>query len=141
MKINDVNALKGSVKDAAMSWGCKKIDELLKNRDTARMFAKRALGNFIARQDEKINSYVDNAFLLLADEAGSIDSDSAIDMFCGLLEEMKQQSYPLGPMVAKVGAGEVAFELPHNFLLDMFTGNMGVIKLTKDDFLELKNYF
>lgn len=141
MKINDVNALKGAVKDAALSWGNKKIDELFKNKTAVAVMAKRGLSNVVANYDEKINRYVDNAFMFLADEQGSIDSDSMVDMMCDLLTQMKEAEYPMGPVTAKVGAGQVAFELPHNFLLDMLTGGMGVIKFTKEDFLELKNYF
>lgn len=141
MKIDDVNVLKGSVKDAIVSWGNKKIDELFRNRATVAVLAKRGLNNFVALHDEKFNTYIDNAFMFLADENGNVDSDNMVDMLCELLTQMEQRSYTMGPMTAKIGAGVVAFELPHNFLLDMFTGNMGVIKLTKEDFLELKNYF
>lgn len=141
MKIKDVNALKGAVKDAVLSWGCKKIDELFKNRAAVAVMAKRGLGNVVAVNDERINGYVDKAFLFLADEQGNIDSDSVVDMLCDLLEQMEQKNYPIGPITAKVGSGEVSVELPHNFLLDMLTGGMGIIKFTKDDFLELKNHF
>lgn len=141
MKIKDVNALKGAVKDAVLSWGGKKIDELFKNRTAVAVMAKRGLGNYVANYDERINKYVDSAFLFLADEQGNIDSDCVVDMLCDLLEQMEQKNYPIGPIEAKIGAGEVAVELPHNFLLDMLTGGMSVIKFRKEDFLELKNYF
>lgn len=52
-----------------------------------------------------------------------------------------EEELPVGPVTAVIGAGEVALELPHNFLLDMLTGGMGTIRFTKEDFLELKNYF
>ena len=141
MKIKDVNALKGAVKDAALSWGNKKIDELFKNKTAVAVMAKRGLRNFVANYGERINGYVDNAFMFLADEQGNIDSDTMVEMMCDLLTEMKETECPMGPVTAKVGAGQVAVELPHNFLLDMLTGGMGVIKFTKEDFLELKNYF
>ena len=140
MKIDDVNAFKGAVKDAVVSWGNKKIEELFKGKPIEQ-FAKKALKNFITREDEKINRYVDNAFLFLADETGTIDSDTAIDDICSMFLEMKESNYQLGPVDLKVGNGQVAVNLPHNFLLDMLTGGMGVVKFTKEDFLELKNYF
>lgn len=141
MTISDVNVLKGAVKDAVLSWGGKKIDELFKNRAAVAVMAKRGLYNVVAGNDAKINAYVDRAFLFLADERGSIDSDGVVDMVCDLLAQMEKKSYPMGPVTAVIGAGEVALELPHSFLLDMLTGGMGVIRLNKDDFLELKNYF
>lgn len=140
MKIDDVNAFKGAVKDAVVSWGNKKIEELFKGRPIEQ-FAKKGLRNIIAREDEKINRYVDNAFLFLADETGAVDSDTVIDDVCAMFVNMKETTYPMGPVNLKVGGGEVAVNLPHNFLLDMMTGGMGVIKFTKEDFLELKNYF
>lgn len=78
MKIDDVNAFKGAVKDAVVSWGNKKIEELFKGKPIEQ-FTKKALKNFITREDEKINGYVDNAFLFLADETGAVDSDTVID--------------------------------------------------------------
>lgn len=140
MKIDDVNAFKGAVKDAFRGWGEKKIDELFKGKPVGH-FMKKGLNNFIAREDVKINSYIDNAFLFLADETGTIDSDMAIDDICSMFLEMKESNYQLGPVDLRVGNGQVAVNLPHNFLLDMLTGGMGVIKFTKEDFLELKNYF
>lgn len=140
MRIDDVNAFKGAVKDAVMSWANAKVDELFKGKPVGH-FVKKAVGNYIAREDAKINSYIDNAFLFLADENGVIDSDTVIDDVCGVFTDMKDKTYPCGPVDIKVGNGELAVLLPHNFLLDMFTGGMGVIKFTKEDFLELKNYF
>ena len=140
MKIDDVNTFKGAVKKALCSWGEKKIDELFKGKPVGH-FMKKGLNNFIAREEEKINSYIDNAFLFLADETGAIDSDTAIDDICSVMLETKECNYPMGPVDVKVGDGQVTVNLPHNFLLDMLTGGMSVIKFNKGDFLELKNYF
>lgn len=141
MKTTDVNALKGVVKKAVLSWGNSKIDELFAGREKAGFFAKKALGNYIAREDEKINSWIDNAFLFIADERGNVDSDEVVDTLCEMLGEMKESSYPIGPVTLAVGNGEIGIKLPNSFLLDMFMGNRSVIKFTKEDFLELKNYF
>lgn len=141
MKIADVNALKGAVKAAVQSWGNSKIDELFAGREKAGFFAKKALNNYIAREDERINSWIDNAFLFIADKEGNVDSDEVVNTLCDMLGEMKECTYPMGPVDVSVGKGEVGIKLPNNFLLDMFIGNRSVIKFTKEDFLELKNHF
>ena len=100
MKIDDVNAFKGAVKDAVVSWGNKKIEELFKGKPIEQ-FAKKGLRNIIAREDEKINGYVDNAFLFLADETGAVDSDTVIDDLCAMFVNMKETTYPVGPVDLK----------------------------------------
>lgn len=140
MKEADVYTFKGTVKTAIQSWGNGKIDELFAGREKAGFFAKKALNNYIAREDERINKWIDNAFLFIADEKGNIDSDEVVETLCNLLGEMKENTYPIGPVDVTVGKGEIGIKLPNNFLLDMLLGNKSVIKFTKEDFLELKNY-
>lgn len=140
MKVSDVNALKGQMKDAMVSWSDSMIDQMLPNKVTARTLFKNAIGNALTRFDGKINQLVDSAFLVFGDSNGVIDTDSTIDLLCGMLEEMKPTEYSIGFVDLIVGKGEVKLQFPHNIFSDLFVGDLGGVKLTTDDIKELKNY-
>lgn len=140
MKASDVNALKGQLKDAMVSWSDSMIDQMLPNKVTARTLFKNAIGNALTRFDGKINQLVDSAFLVFGDSNGVIDTDSTIDLLCGMLEEMKPTEYSIGFVDLIVGKGEVKLQFPHNIFSDLVVGDLGGVKLTTDDIKELKNY-
>lgn len=140
MKASDVNALKGQLKDAMVSWSDSMIDQMLPNKVTARTLLKNAIGNALNRFDGKINQLVDSAFLVFGDSNGVIDTDSTIDLLCGMLEEMKPTEYSIGFVDLIVGKGEVKLQFPHNIFSDLVVGDLGGVKLTTDDIKELKNY-
>lgn len=140
MKASDINALKGQLKDAMVSWSDSMIDQMLPNKVTARTLLKNAIGNALTRFDGKINQLVDSAFLVFGDSNGVIDTDSTIDLLCGMLEEMKPTEYSLGFVDLIVGKGEVKLQFPHNIFSDLVVGDLGGVKLTTDDIKELKNY-
>lgn len=140
MKASDVNALKGQLKDAMVSWSDSMIDQMLPNKVTARTLLKNAIGNALTRFDGKINQLVDSAFLVFGDSNGVIDTDSTIDLLCGMLEEMKPTEYSIGFVDLIVGKGEVKLQFPHNIFSDLVVGDLGGVKLTTGDIKELKNY-
>lgn len=68
------------------------------------------------------------------------DTDVA-EKFVDMFKEMDIQEYKIGMIPITVGKGEIVAELPHNPLLDMVVGNLGKVKITSADFLELKELF
>lgn len=140
MKTQDFNDLKGRIKGAAEQWMHAKVDELLPDRAAARTFIKNAISNVMERLDEQLNKYFDYLFMLVADKSKTIDSDVMIDFFAQLLDEMEISRYDVGLVGMTVGGGEICIELPRNLLFDMLVGNMGKIRIVKDDIIELKNF-
>lgn len=140
MKTSDVNAFKGQIKDAIVGWSSSMIDQMLPNRVTARTLFKNAIGNMMTRFDTKINHGVDAIFLMFGDSSGEIDTDSTIDLLCGMLNEMKPSKYSLGIFDVVVGSGEIKVEFPHNIFSDFIVGDLGGVKLTASDIEEFKNY-
>lgn len=140
MKIEDVNQFKGEVKSAFQQWGESKIDELFPERAAARTFMKNGLNNMLNRFDGKINGYVDMFFLFVADESGTVDSDTMIDSLAGLFKEMKERKYPVGMVDVTVGNGQLVIDLPHNLFLEMLVGDLGKVKFTTEDIKDFKNY-
>lgn len=141
MKATDINKFKGDFKTAIQEWVEYRIDELFPNKPQTKVLLKRGLNNYLSRADGKLNGMIDNSLLFITDENGTIDTDVAIDMFVDMFKEMDIQEYKIGMIPITVGKGEVVAELPHNPLLDMVVGNLGKVKITSADFLELKELF
>lgn len=140
MTTSDVNAFKGQFKNAIVGWTGKLIDQMLPNRVTARTLFKNAVGNMVTKFDGKINQAVDTVFLMFGDASGNIDTDSTIDLLCGMLNEMKPTQYSLGIADVVVGQGEIKIDFPHSIFSDFIVGDLSGVKLTTSDLEELKNY-
>lgn len=140
MTTSDVNAFKGQFKDAIVNWSNSMIDQMLPNRVTARTLFKNAVGNMVAKFDAKINQAVDTAFVMFGDSTGTIDTDSTIDLLCGMLNEMKPTQYSFGIVDAVIGQGEIKIQFPHSIFSDFIVGDLGGVKFTTSDIEGLKNY-
>ena len=140
MKASDVNAFKGKFKDAVVGWAGSMVDQMLPNKVTARTLFKNAIGNAVNRFDGKVNQLVDSAFLVFGDSEGVVDTDTTIDLLCGMLDEMKPTDYSLGFATATIGQGEVKLQFPHNIFSDLVVGDLGGVKLTTSDIKQLKNF-
>lgn len=139
MKIEDVNQFKGVMKNALQGWGNAKIDEMLPQKAAPKALLKNGLNNLLARYDADINKWADSIFLFVADENGVIDSDTMVDTLAGIFKEMPKKEYSYGSFSAVAGNGEIVISFPHNFLIDMLVGDMGSVRLTIEDILEIKS--
>jgi hypothetical protein len=140
MTTSDVNAFKGQFKDALVNWAGSLIDQMLPNRVTARTLFKNAIGNMVTRFDGKINQAVDAVFIMFGDASGNINTDSTIDLLCGMLNEMKPTQYSLGIVDAIIGQGEIKIQFPHSIFSDFIVGDLSGVKFTTSDIEGLKNY-
>jgi len=140
MTTSDVSKFKGSIKDAALAWVSNLIDEILPNQAAARALLKNAARNMLTRFGNKIDSGVDALFLMLGDEKGNINSDTAVDTLCDLLQEMPPKDYALGPFGATIGSGQICVEFPRNIISEMFAGNLSGVKITAEDIKKIKQF-
>lgn len=139
MKKNDLNLFKGEIKNAIQAWGDSKIDSIFPDKPAAKSFFKNGFHNLLAKEDERINKYLDMAFLFVADEQGVIDSDVLIENINSIFKEMEVKEYDFRGFHASVGRGEITIGFPQNFLLDMiFSG--GSLRFTTDDINDLKSF-
>lgn len=140
MKVEDVNRLKGSVKSAVQDWVNAKIEEVVPNKAAMRYVAKNYVSNVLNRMDSKLNVWIENIYLAVADEKGVIDTDTAIDMAIGIFKEIKPFEYHLGGgFLIEVGRGEIALNMPRNAIMDALVGDFGRLRFTSEDFEEFKN--
>lgn len=133
--------LTGNIKVAMKNWANGKIDELAANRPklkAASVYLKRGLSNYMEREDKRINSMVDGISLFVADKDGNIDTDMLIDDAVAMFKSMDVASYDVGAFNIEYGKGTITLNIPHNFFLDMIFGDLGQIRITADDLLEIK---
>lgn len=140
---DDINLLKGDIKTALMQWSEGKLNALCMAHPQLKpmsVYLRRGLTNYIDRIDDKVDSAVDMLLLFVADKNGNIDTDTlindAVEMF--KLSDVHQSN--IGAFDVTYGAGEILLSIPHNPILDVFFGNIGQIKLTAEDLLEMKNF-
>lgn len=140
MKTNDINLMKGKVKDAVLTWVDAQIDCLLPNKAAGRSLLKNAANNILTRYDEKINKGMDAAFLLFADKDGKMDSDTIVESLCSMLDEMTPSEYAFYGFEAKIGGGEICVDFPRSFLSELIAGDIGGVKITSADIKQIKDY-
>lgn len=140
---DDINLLKGDIKTALSKWSESKIDALTMSHPKLKpmsVYLRRGLTNYIDRIDDKVDSAVDMLLLFVADKNGNIDTDMLINDAIEMFKLSDVREAKVGIFDLTYGAGEVVLSLPRNPVLDIFVGDLGVIKLTADDLLELRNY-
>lgn len=139
----EADKLKADVGTALKQWSDAKITALTDAHPHLKpisVYLRRGVANYLERIDDQLDSTVDMLLLFVADDAGNIDTNTliadAVEMF--KLSDIHESS--LGIFDITYGAGEIMLSLPRNPILDIFIGDLGRIKLTADDLLELRNY-
>lgn len=133
--------LTDNIKVAIKDWANGKIDELAADRPklkAASVYLKRGLSNYIEREDKRIDSMVDGLSLFIADKDGNIDTDTLIDDAVEMFKTMDVNIAEIGMFKIEYGKGAVAVNIPHNVFFDMIFGDLGQVRITADDLLEIK---
>lgn len=133
--------LTGNIKLAITNWANGKIDELTAGRPrlkAASVYIKRGLSNYMEREDKRINSMVDGISLFVADKNGNIDTDMLIDDMVAMFRDMEMKHIDIGLFGIEYGRGAITVNIPHNIFFDMIFGDLGQVRITADDLLEMK---
>lgn len=141
---NELGKLKNDLLVNMEEWATYKIDVLVEckpNLKVASTYLKRGVRNWIARENCRIDKMVDNVALFIADEHGNINTDVIIDDFLEMFKVMDVQKANMGIFDIEYGKGEIKINIPHNPVIDLFMGDLGQIKITCDDILEIKDLF
>lgn len=133
--------LTADIKKSVKMWGEKKIDELCTERPrmkAASVYLKRGLNNWLDREGKQVDDMVSTLTLFVADKDGKIDTNTLIDDAVNIFREMDMNYSKIGAFGVEYGKGAVTISIPHNVLLDMIFGDLGQIKITAEDLLEVK---
>lgn len=139
MKTDDLFSLKGKVKDAVVRWGDMMVDRMFPKMPQLRAGLKRGVNNLVSRYDDKANTWLDGIFLMAGDEAGNVDTDTLVDMAADILDELPVSSFDLYVFRADIGKGEIVLRFPDGFLASALTGELGGVRITREDIIEMKN--
>ncbi len=128
---------KEQILSTVSEWADKQINSLVASNPRMSMFAprlKQGLENYIDKNESKI----DNMLLFVTDKDGKLDITDMFDEGMRMFQEMPVQTHKLMGLNTHVGQGAIEIKMPDNFLVSMFMGNTGSIKITTADIMELK---
>lgn len=140
MKTNDVSKFKNAMIVAIEKWSDMMIDKMVPGKAEIRTMMKNYVGNLLFQHGDKIEESIDQAFLFVGDKDGNIDSDSVVDMVCGLLNEMQESEFNFGRMSARVGKGQVEMVFPDGIISRILFGDLKGVRITNEDIKQIKNY-
>ena len=141
---NELCKLKSDLVVNMEEWACYKIDALVECNPHLKMastYLKRGVHNWLVRESESIDNMVENAALFISDEKGNINTDVIINDFLEMFKVMDVQKVDMGIFGLEYGKGEIKINIPRNPILDIFMGDLGQIKITCEDILEIKELF
>lgn len=137
----DTARLAADMINAVKTWAECKLDELCIARPrikAAAPYIKRGLTNWLDRKESAINEMVDTLALFVADDAGNIDTDTIIDDAVAIFRDMDVNNTTLGAFNIQYGKGAVVVDIPRNIVFDFIFGELGQIKITAEDLLDIK---
>ena len=140
----EIGKLKCDLKTNLQQWMESKIDALYADRPRLKsvsVYLKRGRNNWLAREDMRINKIVDNSMLFITDENGNIDVDVVMEDLIRMFREMDTRETMIGVFPVEYGKGEVRITIPHNPMLDLVFGDLGSVRITADDIMEIKGLF
>lgn len=143
-KNNELCKLKSDLLANIEEWANYKIDALVECKPDLKLastYLKRGMRNWLARESESIDRMVDNISLFISDEEGNINTDIVFDDLLEMFKSMDVQKAEMGIFCIEYGKGEIKINIPHNPIIDMFMGDLGQIKITCEDILEIKDLF
>lgn len=142
--IEQSSQFKEDMKNNIMKWAIGKIDQLCEGRPslkTASPYLKRGLRNYIARSSEKADRMADGLLMFVTDEDGNINTDIIVSDFVEMFRSMDVHQERIGSFLVEYGGGEIKVNIPHYPFMDMIFGELGQIKITAEDILEIKDLF
>lgn len=137
----DLTNFANDLTSAVRTWGECKIDELAGTKPklkAASVYLKRGLNNWLDRQESDIEQMVNTLALFAADKEGRIDIDTLINDAVQIFREMDTNFAQVGALAIEYGKGSVTISIPHNPLLDLIFGDLGQVRITADDIIEIK---
>lgn len=139
-----LRALKDKFHESLHTWIDDRIDDFASKNPrlkTVSTYMKRGAKNYLSRESDKIDGYIDSAALFICDENGNIDVNMLFDDFIEIFNSMEEKEFNLGILKGNLGSGAMKIEIPNNLLTNLVFGNMGYIRIASGDLVELKELF
>lgn len=142
MNINQEAAnIRAKIMECAQVWGESMIDNLMAGHSfatPASKYLKRGLQNWLATQDQRIESAVQKMSLFLCDKDGNYDMALFYQDLFDMFKAMPDREFSFGPIAGVAGQGRVRLDLTGEPVLGFIT-NLRSITISESDFRELIN--
>lgn len=139
-----LEAVKTRFNKAAHIWIDDRIDDFTRNNPqlkTVSTYLKRGAKNYLLKEDKKINELIDGLSLFICDENGNIDASTLFDDVIEMFNSMEEREFSQGIFKGTFGAGSLKIAIPNNPVMSLIFGDMGYIRITSGDLIELKELF
>lgn len=140
-----LNILKDKAISSIEMWLDNRIDNFVEDNPKlkiASIYMKRGAKNYFAKEQYNFERMIDNAALFICDENGNIDAEMLFDDLMTMFREMDEAKFGKGFIQGSIGKGVIRLELPKdNPIIKLLFGDTGAIRITEEDFMELKDLF
>lgn len=119
-------------------WVDDKVDSMTASNPRMSVLApriKQGMGNMISKYEDSI----DNVMLFFTDKEGNLDVGNFFEEGMKMFEELPVTHKKMMGIDIAIGKGEIVATPPDNFFTSLLMGNTGAVKLTTEDFIELKD--
>ena len=126
---------------SAEDWANGRIDTLVAKKpgmSIASVYLKRGVHNYLAKESARIHDWIDHASLFICDEQGKVDTTMLFNDLLVVFKSMEEVPFSCELFRGTIGKGAVRIELPDNPISALLFGDHAAIRITEEDFLELK---
>lgn len=137
-----IPTLKQEILRSLPQWIDQRIETLVVHNPAMTMvsaYLKRGAQNYLALNQERIGSTIDQAALFIANEQGEVNIHTLFEDFRKMFEALPLYPFDLGFIHGTIGKGEIRVQLPDNIFCTILFGNVQSISIKADDFLALRN--
>lgn len=137
----NINTIREKLPASLTAWADQRIADMVQGNPTLAIpsvYMRRAAHNIIGRYGNMIDGHLDGLALFLADENGEVDEETLFNDLMQMLDAIEPKPYNAGIIHGSIGGGAVTIELPDNLATDILLGNKKTIRITREDFAELK---
>lgn len=125
-------------------WADSRIDSLTDQNprlSTTSIYLKKGVHNYLTRQSDKINSFIDSMMLFVGDGTGNIDVETVFNDILSMFNNMEELPFDFEFLQGTIGEGLIRIELPNNMFTKLLFGDTHAIRITGEDIIELKKMF
>lgn len=138
----NIEELKNRLLDSIEGWIEERIDTLATEHPKiapATVYLKRGAHNYFFKERKRIDEMLGQIEMFIADENGNVNVDTLFNDFISMFKEIEERPFNAGPLHGNLGRGAVCIDIPDNFVWTLLFGDCNTIRITTEDFMELKN--
>ncbi len=125
-------------------WAGSRIDSLTSQNPrlkTTSIYLKNGVHNYLIRQSDKIDSFIDSMMLFVGDGTGNIDVETVFNDILSMFNNMEELPFDFEFLQGTIGKGLIRIELPDNMFTKLLFGDTHALRIIGEDIIDLKKMF